>query len=105
MNAILGLLRFLPAALNIGLEIKSVIEQVTGKAVPTNGIEVFAANVMKTLPALIAAGIDVTDAVTRTNDLVRKMIAEKRGPSDEEWADQARRIADLEASLDQAARP
>lgn len=104
MSAILGLLRFLPAALNIGVEVKTLVEQTTGKAIPTNGVEVFASQVLTSLPALIAAGQDIKDVVTSTNDAVRQMIAESRGPTDAEWAAQATRIKALEDQLDQAAK-
>lgn len=104
MSAILGLLRFLPAALNIGLEVKGLIEQTTGKAIPTNGVEVFANQVLVSLPALITAGKDIKDVVTMTNNQVREMIAHERGPTDVEWGEQAARISTLEDQLDQAAK-
>ena len=105
MNAILALLQYLPAALNIGLEVKGIIEQTNGKAIPNNGAAVFASQVLKTLPALIEAGQDITKVVTETNTMVQKMVAENRGPTDAEWADQAARIAHLEQELDKAANP
>lgn len=104
MNAILALLQYLPAAINAGITIKDIIQQTTGKVVPATGAEVFATQVLKTLPNLIAAGLDVAEVVTRTNAAVQAMLAENRGPTDAEWADQAARIKALEAELDTAAK-
>ena len=105
MNAIFALLQYLPAAVNAGIQIKDLIQQTTGKIAPATGAEVFATQVLKTLPALIEAGLDVAEVLTKTNAAVQTMIAESRGPTDAEWADQAARIKALEAALDTAARP
>ena len=104
MNAILALLQYLPAALNAGIQIKDIIQQTTGRVTPASGAEVFATQVLKTLPTLIEAGMDVAEVVTRTNAAVHAMIAENRGPTDTEWADQAARIKALEDQLDAAGK-
>ena len=105
MSAILGLLKFLPAAIDLGVAVKDLITDTTGKAVPTTAVETYATNLLKALTAAIEAGQDIKEAVDTTNNAVRAMLAEKRQPSDAEWASQAQRILALENRLDAAAAP
>lgn len=57
----------------------------------------FAMNILSELPALIGAGIDVVDLITKGNDALKKMQVENRAPSDEEWAELNQMIEDLRA--------
>lgn len=103
MSVILGLVRFLPLALEAGLTVASIIRETNEKTVPASAVEVFAQQTLQALPAAIALGKDVTEAASRLNDLVGAMLREKRQPTDAEWAEQASRVKALEDRLDKAA--
>lgn len=45
----------------------------------------FALKLLTNLPALIQAGVEVTQIVTRSREQITAMQAEDRGPTDAEW--------------------
>ena len=65
-------------------------------------ILMYALQALEAIPSLIAAGQSVVELVNQTSASVRKMQAETRDPSAEEWAAQAKTISDLRAILHQA---
>ena len=99
---LLGVLRLLPTLVQAGIDFIPLVTATNEKAVPTNAIEVFASQTLRVLPAMVAAGRDVTEIVTRTNEQVGLMLRDARGPRDDEWADQATRIAALELRAEAA---
>lgn len=106
-GVILGLLRFLPVALEAGVAVSGLVQQTLGKVQPKGPIEEFATKVLEVVPQMLTAGVaiqSVIDVVKRTNEQVGVMIREVRGPTDDEWSAQASRIRSLEDRLDQAAR-
>lgn len=107
MSIILGLLRFAPLAVEAGLAIAPLLQQALGKTQAKGAVEDYAAKVLELVPGMLAAGVataQVVEILTRTNDDVRAMIQEGRGPTPEQWASQAGRIKALEDRLDQAAK-
>lgn len=59
----------------------------------------FAVNLLTALPALIQAGVDVTNLVNDSADKLKSMQDEKRDPSPQEWADLNAQIAALRGEL------
>lgn len=45
----------------------------------------FVIQLLSSLPALIQAGIDVTGLIQQSSDAIKRMQAEKRDPTPEEW--------------------
>lgn len=103
MTALLALAQFLPTALQLGIAAKPLIETVLGKSSAVTDLERYAHATLQALPALIDTGIDIAGLVSHTQEQVSAMLAEKRGPTDLEWKEQADRINALETEW-QAAR-
>lgn len=59
----------------------------------------YALNALEAIPQLIAAGANVVQLATDTADAVKRMQAERRDPTADEWAAQAATIATLRARL------
>lgn len=104
MNALLALAQFLPTALQLGIAAKPLIETVIGKTSATTDLERYAHATLSVLPNLIDAGVDIFNLVAQTQTQVEQMIKEGRGPTDNEWAEQAARIQALEDAWKQAAQ-
>ena len=62
----------------------------------------YALQALEAIPSLIAAGQSVVSLVNQTSAAVKKMQAENRDPTAEEWAAQAKIISDLRAILHSA---
>ena len=62
----------------------------------------YALQALQAIPSLIAAGQSVVELVTQTSDALKKMQAENRDPTAEEWAAQAVIIQNLRAILHSA---
>lgn len=62
----------------------------------------FAMQLLGQLPALIAGGHDVIGLVTDANDALKKMKAEKRDPTPEEWGALNAKIDELRGQLHSA---
>ena len=62
-------------------------------------ILMYAMQALEAIPTLIAAGQSVINLVSQTSQSVKKMQAENRDPTAEEWAAQAKTISDLRAIL------
>ena len=62
-------------------------------------ILMYAMQALEAIPSLIAAGQSVVNLVNSTSSNVKKMVAENRDPTAQEWADQAKVISDLRAIL------
>lgn len=45
----------------------------------------FALKVLTELPALISSGIDIYELVQKSNEQLKRMVAEKRDPTEAEW--------------------
>lgn len=102
---LIALAQALPAILQVGAPIAAtLIDHMTTTAVPQSGLERFISIALAAMPTAIRLGQDVTDDATRLSTQVSTMLAEKRGPTDAEWADQANRIAAKDGRLDRAAR-
>lgn len=59
----------------------------------------YAMQALEAIPSLIAAGQSVVGLVNQTSQAVKKMQAENRDPTADEWAAQAKVISDLRAIL------
>ena len=62
-------------------------------------ILMYAMQALEAIPSLIAAGQSVVNLVNQASAAVKKMQAENRDPTAEEWAAQAAVISDLRAIL------
>lgn len=59
----------------------------------------FALTALQELPALIRSGKDAIGLIRETEDALKRMIAENRNPTPEEWSSLNKRIADLRGEL------
>lgn len=100
----LTVLQALPSLLSTGFNIYGLVTHANAKptAAP-NPTEQFAANLLAVLPNLIDAGVDVISLVNNGAARVALMVKENRGPTEAEKADQAARLAALDADYDKAA--
>jgi hypothetical protein len=62
-------------------------------------ILMYAMQALEAIPSLISAGQSVIGLVNQTSSAVKQMVDEKRDPTAEEWAAQAKVISDLRAIL------
>ncbi len=65
-------------------------------------ILMYAIQALEAIPSLLAAGQSVITLVNQTTTNLKKMQAENRDPTAEEWAAQAQAIHDLRAILHSA---
>lgn len=102
LSLILAVAQALPGLVQTGFSIFDLVKH-TGNITPQTPTEDFALEMMKSLPTMLSAGVDVLGYTTIARDLLRKMTAEKRGPSQDEWKEQRTRRDMLDSNYDRAA--
>lgn len=66
--------------------VQTLITAILGLFKLPTGVTNFVSSLTNQLPALVAAGTDIQMFVKNQMVVIRKMIAEKRDPTEEEWA-------------------
>jgi hypothetical protein len=107
MNLLATLLPFAIQALQVGVGVSPIIRDALGKSSQDSPVEQFAAKALQYVPTAVAAGVaasQIAEVLSDANAKIQQMIAEGRGPTDDEWNAQDARIKALEDELDAAGK-